>query len=176
MPRSRGRYPARTGSRRRTGWEEGPGTQTPFSVSASGSQILGNGQTFLLDGITVVRLRGFIELNLAGAASAAGNGFNGAIGIGVVTDAAFAVGITAVPTPITEIAWEGWMFHQFFSLHVGDATAQDRSPNVLRFDFDSKAMRKVGADETIMAVIEMTEVGTEVLKGELGSRMLLKLP
>jgi len=178
VPRSRGfsRGIPGTSSRRRTGWEEGPGTASESTITSSSAAILGNGQTFQLDGLTVVRLRGFVELRLEGAGSAAGSGYTGALGIGIVTTAAFAVGSSAVPTPITEIEWEGWMWHQLFSLTVGDATAGDRHVSPLAFQIDSKAMRKVGSDETIFASIEVVEKGTETLSVILASRMLLKLP
>ena len=144
------------------------GTQVSSTV-----QILGNGQVTTQDGLTIVRLRGFVELILT-SASALGDGFDGAIGIGIVSAPAFAIGVTAVPTPITEIEWEGWLWHQFFSLTAPTA-AQD-SENRQVFEVDSKAMRKINSEEVVYAAIEVTETGTAGLKAKLGTRMLLKLP
>ena len=70
LPRSRGFSQVRRASRRRTGWEEGPGTQTPSTLTASVGVILGNGQASTEDGLTVVRIRGMIELVLTQAAAA----------------------------------------------------------------------------------------------------------
>ena len=94
----------------------------------------------------------------------------------MVTTAAFAAGISAVPTPITEVNWEGWMWHQYFQLFSPIAQqASNSGDNILPFEIDSKAMRKVGADMTVFAAVEATEVGAATLTGNLGTRMLLKL-
>ena len=92
--------------------------------------------------------------------------------MGIVSTAAFAVGASAVPTPITEIEWEGWMWHQYFSLHVSQATESTR----LHFMIDTKAMRKLNSDETVMAAMEHTISGSTGMSVRLGTRMLLMLP
>ncbi len=126
-----------------------------------------------MDGLTIIRLRGFTELQLTSVGSP-GDGFSGALGIGIVTEAAFDIGISAMPTPVTEVEWEGWMYHQWFSLHASD-TALDVPP--LSFQIDSKAMRKFGSDMTIFAAIETDfEDGAAVLDVRFATRMLLKLP
>ena len=170
MAHTRGFSQGRTRSRRQTGWEEGPGTLTVHTPSSSSALILGNGQEALVDGQTIIRLRGYVELVLETAA-AAGDGFTGAFGIGIASAPAFAVGITAVPTPITELEWEGWMWHQIFSVHSG-VSSRDR----VAFEIDSKAMRKIGTDEVIYAAWEGTESGTVTSSIALGTRMLVKLP
>ena len=164
-------------SRRRTGWEEGPGIQTLSQFTTSTAAILGAGQSFNLDGFTIVRIRGLLDMFLT-TATANGSGFVGAFGIGIVTDAAFAVGITAVPTPLTEIEWEGWMYHQFISVHgPAGTTAFPAISAGSQIVVDTKAMRKIGSDEVLMAVIEVTEdVADATLNVRFGSRMLLKLP
>ncbi len=163
----------RVPNRRRTGWEEGPGVLTSQAFTTSTSAILGSGQANLDDGVTVVRLRGFVELTLS--AGGALDGFAGAIGIGIVSTPAFDIGITAVPTPITEIEWEGWMWHQLFSLHSPGAFSATSTGSVLRLPIDSKAMRKFDSQETILAVMEVTETGTTAMTVRLGTRLLLKL-
>ncbi len=171
---SRGSFRARS-PRRRTGWEEGPGTQAINGQSSSFAAIIGGGQSALVDGMTVARIRGQIEVYLT-AVTAAGDGYAGAFGIGIVTAAAFAVGVTAVPTPITEIEWEGWLWHQFFSLHVGDKTAGDVDHSRLQIPVDTKAMRKIGSDEVVFLSWEATEEGTATIEAVGGSRMLVMLP
>ena len=44
------------------------------------------------------------------AATSALDGFNGAFGIGLVTRQALAVGVSAVPTPLDEEDWDGWLY------------------------------------------------------------------
>ena len=164
--------------RRRTGWEEGPGTMTESQVTTTNtSVILGNGQINVdNDGLTVVRLRGMFELVLE-AATNPGDGFDGAIGIGIVSAPAFTIGVTAVPTPLTEIEWEGWMYHQFFSLHSPAAVQASVSAALfVREMIDSKAMRKFSSDEVIYAAAEFIEHGTASISVRLGTRLLLKLP
>ena len=172
--RFRGSNRASAPRRRRTGWEEGPGTNTRQELTAVGNVILGNGQAFAVDGHTIARIRGYAEISYDSLA-AIGDGFSGAFGIGIVTQAAFAIGISAVPTPVTEIGWEGWIWHQFFSYHVMSPTPA--AVNGLAFQIDSKAMRKVGSDEVVFAIIETDfEDGTATMVVRLASRMLLMLP
>ena len=137
---------------------------------------MGNGQAANLDGLTIARIRGFYEVLLDGATTSSAGGYGGAFGICVVSINAFAIGIMAVPAPITDIAWEGWLWHEFFSVHVGDSTAGDRSPNVIRKSFDTKGMRKLGSNQTVACVIEVEEAGADTMVAFVGSRMLLYLP
>jgi len=161
-----------TSQRRRTGWEEGPGTQNILNIATNTVAILGNTQAATEDGNTVVRIRGYVELVL-NQVSTTLDGFRGAIGIGIASVPAIAIGVTAVPTPVTEIEWEGWLWHQFFSLHgvVPSVTVERR----LAFQIDSKAMRKIDTEEAIYAVIEATETGAANMSVVLGTRLLLKL-
>ena len=168
-----GRSQVRVVNPRQTGWEEGPGTLDGLAISTETSAILGSGQAAIGDGQTIIRLRGFAELIITSAGSPA-DGFTGAMGIGIVSAPAFAIGITAVPTPITEIEWEGWMWHQMFSYHVSDAALDVAA---LRFTIDSKAMRKIGSEEVVFCAIETKdESGAVNMLATVGTRMLAKLP
>jgi len=171
-------------NRRKTAWELGPGdsaAQTPLSATASS---LTSGVSFLVDGGTVVRLRGHLVLQLTTAAALA-DGFHGAFGIGVATLAAFTAGVASVPTPITELAWDGWLYHQFVSIKAGDSVIAAGASNepgqmhsvsaVQRVDVDSRAMRKVNIDEVVYACLEVGEVGTASMAWFFNSRLLLKL-
>ncbi len=57
---SRGGHP----NRRKTGWEEGPGTFVQTNFTASSVNVLGAGQAFDLDGHTIVRVRGELLITL----------------------------------------------------------------------------------------------------------------
>ena len=81
--------------------------------SSSGSAFLGSGVTPVVSGLTLVRTRGQLFATLA-VSSAAGDGYTGVWGIGKVTAAAFAAGLTAIPTPITEADWDGWLYWSTF--------------------------------------------------------------
>jgi len=157
--------------RRLTSWERGPGSTGVTTLSASANAILGSGVAALQDGQTIARIRGKLGLTLT-SFTGTGDGFQGAFGIGVVTLSAFTVGITAVPTPITEIASEIWMYHQLFDLRGGLTAVPVEA---MRFEIDSKAMRKFGENVVVYGAIEIVEVGTAVMDITFDSRMLIKL-
>ena len=78
-----------------------------------------------------------------------------------VTEVAFAGGIGNVPTPITEQDWDGWLYWTPISVHVQDAADPGLGRGSTQIvEVDSKAMRKFDEGDTLMAVIELVEVGT----------------
>jgi len=161
-------------ARRRSSWEIGPGGNNVVTTSAAALlATFGTGAQATQDGLTLVRIRGFAELILSQAASG-GDGYAGALGIGIVTGDAAAIGVTAMPTPIANEFWDGWVWHQFFSLKSPVATVSGNSRQV--FEIDSKAMRKLRDEDVLFAAIEGTEVGTATIFATLGSRTLVKLP
>ena len=74
-----------------------------------------------------------------------------ALGFMVVTDTAFALGITAVPNPVDEASDDGWFV--WLPLCQTSSLAADGGPTGYGYDFDSKAMRKVEEGFTVVAVI-----------------------
>ena len=175
MPRSRSGYSR--GPRRSTAWAIGPNS-VQQTLSVSGSTIWSNGIVLVNEPlVTVVRIRGYFRALLT-AATAAGDGFLGACGIGVVNENAFTVGgTTSVPTPITDADWDGWMWHQFFDLRSNVAGVGDGQPGVsLGFDIDSKSMRKLGDEQVLMGCLEVVEAGTAIMELTADCRLLLKLP
>ena len=174
MATRRGSYQAR-GSRRQTSWDEGPGGTGITQLSSVGSVFLGSVAQALVDGLTIVRLRGSFAAYLETAA-AVGQGYQGAIGLGVVSENAFGVGITAVPTPITDSTWDGWLYHRFFGVHRSlAATGAGEGSSQIRFEVDSKAMRKIPESDALIAVVEMVEIGTATIDMFFDSRILVKL-
>jgi len=92
-------------------------------------------------------------------------------GIAVVSDQAVAVGVTAVPTPIADMASNFWLLHQ---LLYGDAsTLTDRTIPMVSRQIDSKAMRKVELGQDIVIVAE-TGSGSDGALVTVGGRMLVK--
>jgi len=177
VARSRSGFPARSRSRRMTAWDLGPNS-VGQTISADGDTLWSNGIAVLEPKLTIVRIRGHVELNLQ-TAGTAGDGFFGALGIGVVTDQAFGIGITAVPSPLDESDWDGWMWHQFFSMHSITATIADGVNSracTQRYQIDSKAMRIVEDSVTLFAAIGVTEAGASTLRLHADSRILIKLP
>ena len=174
-PRSgffRGRSP-----RRQTAWEQGPGGSTATGLTGSNTQIVGSGIAALVDGLTVVRIRGSFEAILTSAVSAL-DGFHAVLGMCVVTNDAFAIGVTAVPNPMDDADWDGWMYHRFFDLHAKGATPSFLLENqtVIQFEVDTKAMRKLPLNETLLMSMQLIEVGAAGISVFFDSRMLVKLP
>ena len=176
MARSRGFHQGNARvQRRQTGWEEGPGGTPVQTINASVKRILNSGAQALVDGLTLIRTRGYFS-SIQVIGSAIGDGFSGAFGIGVVTNDAFAIGVTAMPGPLSNIDWDGWLYHRFISQHVAAANAFGTEDSVLTFEVDSKAMRKITVNDTVFAMLEVTEIGTAEIDVFFDSRMLLKLP
>ena len=67
--------------------------------------------TAVVDNLTVVRTRGSLVLQL-NTASAINEGFQWALGICNVTQNAAGIGVTAVPDPFIDMAWDGWFVHE----------------------------------------------------------------
>jgi len=185
VPRSRGFRSGRVPQRRSASWEVGPGqvgAQSNFTVS--GSILVAQQANVVADGLTLVRLRGRLQIFLS-AATAVQNGFAGAFGIAVATTAAVTAGAASVPTPITEQDWEGWLFWTPIILRAPEAIAGNVSSDlsgisavtaVTDMIVDSKAMRKLSDDMSIFGVMELTELGTATALWNFDSRVLVKLP
>ncbi len=102
------------GPRRLTSWALGPGgydiaTLDRQQFTASQTLIIGSGVTPIIDNLTVVRIRGFIDFGLR-SADAVLAGFNFVAGIGIVSGDAFAIGVTATPNPFDDTDWPGWLW------------------------------------------------------------------
>jgi len=175
-----------TGVRHRSSWEAGPETSgggAPQNISGSSVQLAGTAVQATVDSLTLIRTRGEFMAFLT-AASAVGDGFHGAFGIAKVTAAAFTAGVASIPTPITEEAWDGWLYHRYFSLFSGGilatAAAAEKQLQVnnvtaaLRLEVDSKAMRKQDVDEAFVAVIEVAVHGTAAMEWAFNCRLLTK--
>ena len=162
--------------RRTVVWNQGPGSATVTAFSSNVTTVLGLGQTSL-GGVTVVRLRGSLQAFLR-SGDAGGVGFHCALGVGIVTQDAFSVGVTAMPNPQDDTDWK-WLYHRIFDLHTLDATiANSYGPAglaAIQFEVDSKAMRKMVPNQTIFASLQVVEAAAATMDVYFDSRMLLKL-
>ncbi len=99
----------------------------------------------------------------------------GALGLAVVSDQANAVGVTAVPTPITDMASDLWFVHQLMYNSLGFATAVGFNPKMnTEYVIDSKAMRKVDIGQEIVVVGELSAAG-QGFTLTTGGRILIKV-
>jgi len=164
-----------TGSlRRNKGWEEGPGGTAITTITTSSSVFLGQAVQPTQDGLTLLRTRGLLSAYLT--AGGAGEGFQGAYGIGKATAAAVTAGIASVPTPITEQQWDGWLYWTPISVHQQSAFQATGHTFQLADQLDSKAMRKIAQEEAFYMAIEVVEIGTASMDVFFDSRMLFALP
>ncbi len=165
----------RASQRRLTSWGLGPGGTVALPISASGAFAFATVAVPTETGLTVVRTRGEVLLTLITATGSL-DGFRGAFGIGIATDRATAIGITALPSPISDEDQDMWLYHRYFTVVANISTEADFGLSAaLRFEVDSKAMRKLPIGMAIFAAIEVVEVGAAVMDASFNSRLLLKL-
>ena len=166
--------PTNAGSRRAVSWSAGPrGDQ---AVSANGAVLFPTTVEANIDDLTIVRTRGQL-LVVMREGSSVNAVMNYAFGMCVVSQNAAGIGITAVPTPFTDIAWDGWFLHTQGVVHKMVAADTGSPDSIDRVNIDSKAMRKIHATDTIIAVIEFHgEQATADVQAFLESRIFSKLP
>ena len=141
------------GARRATSWVRTDivsGTTAWKALAGSTSVI---DQSFITDDpVTLIRARGNVVADTDQVA--AGEHSFGAFGIAIVSAQAFAIGITAIPTPLTDASSDLWFVHGYWDAAISLADGTGIANTSRRVDFDSKAMRKLTPDETVVMVIE----------------------
>ena len=147
------------GPKRQTTWV-GPADQAYVSVVSTGATLLSSFDARADGGMvspTLIRSRGMLSVK----PSTFGSDLTivGAFGIAIVTDVAFAAGIGSLPKPFDDAEWGGWLVWQPFSyfLEFMDATGF-AAPADREYEVDSKVMRKVSNDETVV-LIAQSQVG-----------------
>ncbi len=137
--------------RRATSWLRSPLLTGPDTLAAASAVI----DSLFITGepTTIIRIRGAIAVTSDQFASS--ETWIGAVGVCVVSDQANAIGVTAVPTPVTDADSDLWMMHQYFQGAVAFSTAAAFDfQRYTQFPFDSKAMRKMNEDESLLFVVE----------------------
>ncbi len=99
-----------------------------------------------------------------------------AVGLAIVSDEAAAVGVTAVPTLIDNMASDLWFVHQLlYNEHTNLTSVGYADGGQQQYEVDSKAMRKVDIGQNLVVVVELSGNsggGAEVM---IGGRMLVKV-
>lgn len=157
----------RSGRKRLAQWLA-PAVQGYTAVAATGATILAFAS--FEEPLTIVRTRG--QISVRPTVATADLDIVGAFGAAIVSTEAFTAGIASVPEPFSDADWGGWYVWRSFaySMEFGTAVGVER----LSWDFevDSKAMRKLSSNETIVFVAESI-VGAFSITSSL--RTLLKL-
>ena len=160
MTYRRGRaFSSRAPARRKSTWI-GPADQAYVGVNTGLSVII---QSFdpaagsALTQPTIVRTRGLMSVKLQ--VYSADLDCAGALGMCIVSDEAFAAGAASIPRPFDDANWDGWFVWVpwVFRFSFDDATGT-QFPASYQVEIDSKAMRKVSDNETVVVMAE-SQVG-----------------
>ena len=163
----------RAGVRRReTIWASIARLNAVLASSADASLMASlNAAALALRPFTIVRTRG--TWLVRSDQSAASELYIGNLGMAVVSDQAIAIGVTAVPTPATDLASDLWFLSEQwlgrFDL-VGTSIMSEVTSKVV----DSKAMRKVEEGQDIAFVAE-AGIGGGGINMDFTGRFLMKL-
>ncbi len=118
---------------------------------ASTQQFLGSA-TLLAHAATIVRVRGDALVMMD--VGAADEGLTVGMGLIVGSDDQVAIGSTAFPSPSDDLDAD-WLWHSFFSLRSITGSQSDADGGqVARAVIDSKAMRKVKANDNLVAMAD----------------------
>ena len=141
-----------------------------FIALAAGGFAINQSNATLID-TTIVRTRGVVSV--APDVWNATEPIVGAIGIGIVSDEALAAGAASIPGLWTDKNWGGWFVWEAYSFmtRFGDATGGQIAS--VQIPIDSKAMRKVSANESVVVMNE-SQGTAQTLAWSF--RMLVKLP
>ena len=163
----------RSGAKRTTTWFDLPATSTNFSAAGGTILLSLTAAELAKRPFTIVRTH--VELQLQSDQTAASELQLGAVGICVVSDQASALGVTAVPTPVTDSASDLWFLHQWImSSFLFASGVGVEEPNTRRYSIDSKAMRKVNNDEDVIVVAELNGAISSGFNMELAGRLMIK--
>ncbi len=165
----------RAGGRRRETLWLGIGEVTNVLVGGNAvvlSQTL-NAAALALTPFTVVRTR--INWFMKSDQTAALEIPQAAIGACVVSEQSDAIGVTAVPTPFTDLSSDLWFMHEILACGFTFVTGAgfDAIGGVWK-DIDSKAMRKVEDGQTIIFALE-NSANSLGSSNTYAGRMLVKL-
>jgi len=147
-----------------------------INLSSANSAVLVfslNAAALALRPFTIVRTR--FVWHMFSDQGAANESQQMAAGIAVVSDEATAVGVTAVPTPMSSLGSDLWFVHEILLDRFQLVTAAGFTSPTGRFTtIDSKAMRKVDVGQDVVVVLQngATSEGTSSV---IGGRMLVKV-
>ena len=124
-------------------------TQTALLTNSANAALLA------LRPFTIVRSRGTLRLGSDQAANTENQSI--AYGAAVVSDQAVAIGVTAVPTPITDQGSDLWYVYETLLSRIVVSSAVGILEPPIWKDYDSRAMRKVEDGQTRPASSKRTQ-------------------
>ena len=146
------------------------------TVGANGATFIGSlsAGALALRPFTVVR--SLLHWSARSDQTGASENWGHAIGIAVVSDQSAAIGITAIPTPFTDLGSDLWLLHRIIDgrfLFVSGVGVESNA--VDQMDIESKAMRKVEDGQDLAIVIENDSLQASGVTTYVAGRILVKL-
>ena len=137
-------------TRRGTFWGRSPADTDTFDLAGS-TAVLDSTAVPVVEGETIIRMRG--QILVGSDQKVATEPWTGAVGALVASDQAVAVGVGSLPTPYTDQDSDLWFMHQFWGGVFRHNSSVGTEAQVLsRFEFDSKAMRKMMTGTTLCII------------------------
>ncbi len=156
--------------RRETLWVGFTPTETTFTATGGTLLFSLSAAGLALRPFTIVRTR--LNLYIRSDQVAAREIQSGAVGVAVVSEQAEAIGISAIPTPVTDLESDLWLL---WTIVQSSSTAgSDGGVDGKGMEIDSKAMRKVADGDQVVVVGELSGLSNG-FQLTVGGRMLLKL-
>ena len=123
---------------------------------------------------TILRIRG--NIHISGVPDAALESDQVGLGMIIASDPAVAAGGAALPGPIADPD-APWIWHQYVPLFgLSSTAASDTAIGLQRLiEIDSKAMRKVDRNETLVLMGELASGGLVTVRAHGGMRVLTLL-
>ena len=158
----------RSAHKRRVAWEGAFGSSLASGAGSFVTTLISEAVLEARPAPTLVRCRGeFWAKSQTSAVNA-----RVTAGIIVVTAKALAAGVASLPTPLTDVGSD-WLWWDTYA--TAWQTGEPIETGGFRRVIDSKAMRKVGLNQVVVMVVEVTSIsGTPSVDIVFGVRMLLK--
>ena len=146
-----------------------------FVVGLGSAKVAGTATGLIVSGVTLIRTRGHLNVHFDPASI--GDVIQVAVGLGIYSSDAFAVGSTALPGPITDADYD-WIWHNVMTM--GPAfSATETGVDILSnkwVEVDSKAMRKLKPNQTVGWMLEALVLsGGGTVDIAVAARQLFKL-
>ena len=120
-------------------------------------------------------VRSLIHWGVRSDQTGASENFASALGVCVVSDQSAAIGVTAIPTPFTDIGLDLWLLHAMITGRFEFVSGVGFEANSLeQKTVESRAMRKVEDGQDVAIVLENDATSTGTTNWTAG-RMLVKL-
>ncbi len=144
---------------------------TTLGTGASTLIAVFNAAALALRPFTILRTR--VSCNFRSDQTATTEDITGAFGMIVVKESAATIGITAVPTPLTEVDADFFVYQGMTAPFTSLTSVGFQDGVGVRYDIDSKAMRKVGTNDDVAVVMELRSTGGAEINIE--GRQLIQL-